>query len=172
MSSDPREMIPEFPTESEPYSLMSVIPSAQAAIGNANAKNAKTNTRLILISSKILLPFEISPNFHLKPLHSRCWSARCFYCTCNSNRGSCCGRLLSVSYNRFARLPVSRNAICCTVTSDRFRRSRDPRCRTSRRVGPPTRRNNCVGLDWAGQSRCERNSDLGRSVYQNPGCDR
>src|SRR5258708_39485512 len=52
--------MPAAETETVPNWLVRVIPSAQAAIGNANASNTRTTTRLILLPSQIFLPF-----FHL-----------------------------------------------------------------------------------------------------------
>jgi hypothetical protein len=46
-----------------PYRFVKLIPSAQAAIGNANASNARTTTRLMLIPSE---DFFVFPSFTLK----------------------------------------------------------------------------------------------------------
>jgi len=46
-SCDPIELMPAAETEIDPNSFVRLIPSAQAASGNANASSAKTMTRLI-----------------------------------------------------------------------------------------------------------------------------
>src|SRR5260221_12104278 len=56
-SCEPNELTPEFEIETEPNMLVRTMSSAQAAIGNANASNARTTTRLMLIPSQIFLLF-------------------------------------------------------------------------------------------------------------------
>src|ERR1700676_2843348 len=55
-SCEPFDTMPAFDIETVPNWLVRII-SAQAAIGNANASNARTTTRLILIPSQIFLSF-------------------------------------------------------------------------------------------------------------------
>src|SRR5258706_1675806 len=65
-SCEPNELTPEFEIETEPNMLVRTMSSAQAAIGNANASNARTTTRLMLIPSQIFLLFSIlcyNPDF-------------------------------------------------------------------------------------------------------------
>jgi hypothetical protein len=47
VSCEPFELMPAFEIAIVPNSFVISIPLAQAAIGNANASNAKTTTRLI-----------------------------------------------------------------------------------------------------------------------------
>src|ERR1700676_4531699 len=61
LSCEPNDETPEAETETVPNWFVRVIPSAQAAIGNANASNTRTTTRLILIPSQIFLLFLFSP---------------------------------------------------------------------------------------------------------------
>jgi len=53
-SYEPFEVIPALEIAMVPNSFVSVMPSAQAAIGNAKASNARTTTRLILIPSQFV----------------------------------------------------------------------------------------------------------------------
>jgi hypothetical protein len=62
VSCDWVEVTPEVETEMLPNWFVRTIPSAQAAIGNAIASNARTTTRLILNPSQILS----CPNFTLE----------------------------------------------------------------------------------------------------------
>jgi hypothetical protein len=66
-SCDPVEVTPALEIEIEPNWLVTIM-SAQAAIGNANASNARTNTRLILIPPQI---FALASSL----LNSKKWSS-------------------------------------------------------------------------------------------------
>src|SRR6266853_3068783 len=129
--------MPEAETETVPNWLVRII-SAQAAIGNANASNARTTTRLILIPSQIFLSF-ISL-FHLGTLCSRYRSPLLLEHLWFQNYRT----LLLVIYqqlnNIYRDCPKSRNAICCILAT--IRRPRSPRGSIPQAARPTTKRNN------------------------------